>query len=190
MFAPKSSLPAWLQVPGLRGIAELSCGGLHTLALRHGGQVLAWGANQNGVLGLGGGKLSKQTARRPEPVPGLEAEGVSAGWKHSAAVAGHGRLLTWGWGGSQGRPRAHCAIDARAGWPPYLCLCCSDGPLLGCSPSLPCQSHCMISPDSPLSYMHRAHVLFTSTIHVAPAFTAASPSWLCCRHGAFGAVQH
>jgi hypothetical protein len=54
---------ALMQVPGLHGIAQLACGGLHSLALRHSGDVLAWGANQNGVLGLGAGRLSKQTSK-------------------------------------------------------------------------------------------------------------------------------
>lgn len=91
-----------LQVPDLHGIMQLACGGLHSLALRSSGQALAWGANQNGVLGLGSGKGIKQSSRTPEPLPGFSAEQLAAGWKHSAAVAGGGRMYTWGWGGSQG----------------------------------------------------------------------------------------
>lgn len=40
----------------------------------------------------------------PAQVPGLKAEQVAAGWKHSAAITSGGRLYTWGWGGSQGEP--------------------------------------------------------------------------------------
>ena len=61
---------------------------------------MAWGANQNGCLGLG--HQQQQQARRPARVPKLAAEHVAAGWKHSAAVTADGRLLTWGFGGSQG----------------------------------------------------------------------------------------
>lgn len=78
----------------------MACGSLHTLALQYGGTVLAWGANQNGVLGLGHEK-HRQPAR-PSKVPGVLAEQIDAGWKHSAAVTGSGKLYTWGWGGSQG----------------------------------------------------------------------------------------
>lgn len=90
-------------IPGVQGVAKLSCGGLHTLAARQGAGsgVVAWGANQNGELGLGAGV--NLDSRHPAAVKGLEsAETISAGWKHSAAVTGNGRLFTWGWGGSQG----------------------------------------------------------------------------------------
>jgi alpha-tubulin suppressor-like RCC1 family protein len=62
---------------------------------------------QNGVLGLGHEK--NQQPQRPSKVPGILAEQISAGWKHSAAVMGSGRLFTWGWGGSQGRCACKCA---------------------------------------------------------------------------------
>lgn len=126
-------------LPQLKGrTAALACGSLHTLALLHGGGVMAWGANQasrarhgwraksptcracsepvrhnssrcprcprcplqNGVLGLG--HQAQQQPRLPSRVPALSAAQCSAGWKHSAAVTGNGRLYTWGWGGSQG----------------------------------------------------------------------------------------
>lgn len=40
-------------IKGLRGhnVIEVSCGGLHTLALRENGTVLAWGCNDDGSLG-------------------------------------------------------------------------------------------------------------------------------------------
>ncbi|PSC71361.1 ultraviolet-B receptor UVR8 [Micractinium conductrix] len=88
-------------LPPLRGnTAAIACGWLHTLAVAHGGAVLSWGANQNGVLGHGHEK--DQTPKWPTRIPCLEAKQVAAGWKHSAAVTTGGRLCTWGWGGSQG----------------------------------------------------------------------------------------
>ena len=59
---------------------------------------------QNGVLGHG--HEQKEQPKRPSKVPGIAAEQVAAGWKHSAAVTGAGKLYTWGWGGSQGEPGA------------------------------------------------------------------------------------
>lgn len=97
--AEDAEMPAAL--PPLRGAtAGLACGFQHTLAVTRTGDVLAWGANQNGVLGLGHEK--DQRSKRPSKVPGLKAEQVAAGWKHSAAITSGGRLYTWGWGGSQG----------------------------------------------------------------------------------------
>ena len=40
---------------GLAGVRVLALGGLHALAVRAGGRVAAWGANQNGALGLPSG---------------------------------------------------------------------------------------------------------------------------------------
>jgi hypothetical protein len=48
--------------------------------------------------------------RTPDQIPGLSGvEQVSAGWKHSACVTSGSRLLTWGWGGSQGEV-PHCSF--------------------------------------------------------------------------------
>lgn len=62
------------QVAGLHGVAGLAAGGLHTLAVKHTGEVLAWGANQNGVLG--GGRTQQNAIREPMPVPGIMAQQV------------------------------------------------------------------------------------------------------------------
>ena len=63
-----------MQVPEVHGIADMAMGGAHTLALRHSENVVAWGANQNGVLGLGVG-ISKD-ARLPVTVPKLKCSQV------------------------------------------------------------------------------------------------------------------
>ena len=47
---------SWMrQVEGLAGVRDLALGGLHALAVRAGGRIAAWGANQNGALGLPSG---------------------------------------------------------------------------------------------------------------------------------------
>jgi alpha-tubulin suppressor-like RCC1 family protein len=104
--------PIELQIPR-RTVRDIACGATHSLAITEGGVVASWGAEQNGCLGRsnvgnstrgdssssgGGGDI-----RIPEPVPGISgAEQIAAGWKHSAAIVSGGKLLTWGWGGSQG----------------------------------------------------------------------------------------
>lgn len=63
-----------LQVDGLHGAMQLAMGGAHTLALRQTDDVVAWGANQNGVLGMGVGV--SQDARVPKRVPKLSCSQV------------------------------------------------------------------------------------------------------------------
>ncbi|KAL3157516.1 hypothetical protein ABBQ32_011978 [Trebouxia sp. C0010 RCD-2024] len=88
------------QVADVHGVTRLALGGAHTIALRQTDDLLAWGANQNGVLGLGIGV--SQDARTPVKVPKLSCSQVSTGWKHSAAIGHQGDLYAWGWGGSVG----------------------------------------------------------------------------------------
>lgn len=110
-------------------VSSVACGGGHALALTAAGSVWAWGADQNGCLGLGDSPAPAAAAgarRGPAPVapPNSLARGaapavaVAAGWRHSAALyavpGGDGdgegggggaaplRLATWGWGGSEG----------------------------------------------------------------------------------------
>ena len=58
----------------MRGIEQLALGGSHSLAVRHSGELLAWGSNQNGVLGLGRGNNSD--AATPTLVPNIFCDQV------------------------------------------------------------------------------------------------------------------
>ena len=73
-------------VEGLAGavVVKVACGDTHTLALALTGEVFAWGAGEDGQLGLGG----PDGAATPARVPGLPpAVGdVACGLVHSAAV--------------------------------------------------------------------------------------------------------
>ncbi len=69
-----NAIRAPLQVPKLHGIEQLALGGSHSLAVRHTGQLLAWGSNQNGVLGLGRGNSSD--AATPTLVPKIFCDQV------------------------------------------------------------------------------------------------------------------
>ena len=89
-----------VRVPGLHGVAQLACGGLHTLALTHGGATFSWGANEHGSLGLG--DVEGPQLRVPSLIPDVSLAQVSCGWKHSGGVSGSGSLFAWGWGGSMG----------------------------------------------------------------------------------------
>ncbi len=77
--------PASVQVAGLHGVAGIALGGAHTLALRQTDDLLAWGANQNGVLGLG--VAVSQDARIPTRVPKLSCSQVRTApfqWFHAS----------------------------------------------------------------------------------------------------------
>ena len=81
-------------VAGLTGVASLSAGTYHTLAVRSDGTVWAWGWNGLGQLGDG------TTTDRPAPVKvaGLtDVVEVSAGAAHSLAVKVDGTVWAWGW---------------------------------------------------------------------------------------------
>jgi len=80
-------------------VQSVSCGGNHSVAHNFNGQVLVWGANDNGVLGLG---LEDKGMPEPRVLERVDAVQVASGWKHSAAITSKGTVLTWGWGGSMG----------------------------------------------------------------------------------------
>lgn len=88
------------QVPGLHNVSHLALGGLYGMAVQGNGALMAWGSNEAGVLGMG--REAQRSLRSPTRVPRLLCEQVSCGWKHAAALTGHGALYSWGWGGSAG----------------------------------------------------------------------------------------
>jgi hypothetical protein len=62
----------------VRRVAQVACGGLHTLAVTESGRLFAWGANGQGQLGLGRGV---RAAASPALVTALtgETEGGGSG---------------------------------------------------------------------------------------------------------------
>lgn len=69
----------------------LAGGSAHSLALTHGDDVYAWGANESGELGDGG----TATHKTPEKVL-TAAAGVAAGAQFSVAAMDDGTVQTWG----------------------------------------------------------------------------------------------
>ena len=63
-----------VQVAGVHSVTGLALGGAHTLAVRQTDDLMAWGANQNGVLGLG--IATSQDACTPVKVPKLQCSQV------------------------------------------------------------------------------------------------------------------
>lgn len=81
-------------VESLAGVAAITAGADHGLALVSGGTVMAWGADSFGELGNGEVKPNEGT---PVAVTGLsDVTAISAGTHDSAALLGSGSVMTWG----------------------------------------------------------------------------------------------
>jgi RHS repeat-associated protein len=82
-------------VPSLTGgVAAISAGFEHALALLANGTVMSWGDNRGGDLGSGTCCTSNPT---PAKVSGLSgAVAVAAGYNHSLALLSNGTVMAWG----------------------------------------------------------------------------------------------
>ena len=115
-------------------IMAVACGHRHTAAVTEDGGLWAWGAGDEGQLGL------TSLEHRPEPsfVGGLEMFGgvrfvmLAARYLHSAALASDGAVWTWGrgkygclgHGDEQARPRpTRLAKEAFGGSPAVMVAC-------------------------------------------------------------------
>src|SRR5204862_1762802 len=80
------------RLDGLAGIAAISAGGFHDLALGSDSTVWSWGANDFGQLGTGG-----SSRRMPAQVPGLRGVmALAAGGYHRPGVKDARRVWAWG----------------------------------------------------------------------------------------------
>ena len=78
----------------LTGVTAIAGGGSHTVALKGGGTVWAWGSNAVGQLGDG------TTTQRTTPVQVSTLSGVTAiaaGLSHTVALKGDGTVWDWGY---------------------------------------------------------------------------------------------
>ena len=78
---------------------QVACGSNFNLVLDDKGQIYAWGGNERGQLGLGGG-FNMDLESVPRHIEGLSNENIvhiSAGQAHAAAVTESGELYMWGY---------------------------------------------------------------------------------------------
>lgn len=98
-------MPYPVAVPGLSGVAAISAGYSHSLALMKDGTVRAWGENRWGEVGDG----TTTTRESPVLVAGVRnAVAVAAGQGFSVAALADGTVMTWGnrFAGALGRTPA------------------------------------------------------------------------------------
>jgi len=123
------SSSVFLEVEALRGdfISEVTCGGLHTLAISDSRICYSWGANDEGQAGHG----QRSLVAKPAPVrdrEGIleEVTGLSAGNKHSMLLTRGG--ICWGFGDgshgklAQGDTRDRVSAERCKGFPPAVCI--------------------------------------------------------------------
>ena len=85
------------RVPGLADVAAVSVGDDHFVAVDTTGHVWAWGAGDQGQLGLGSAGSASTPTRLDTVTPGLPAfVDVEAGYQYSLAVDATGQVWTWG----------------------------------------------------------------------------------------------
>lgn len=77
-------------------VRAVSAGGAHMLCVTSRGQLLVWGENSRGQLGLGDLKDRSSPTRVFHPSHGVWSASVAAGEGHSLAVDTTGRLYAWG----------------------------------------------------------------------------------------------
>lgn len=76
-----------------QGVLFVAAGKAHSLAITEAGEVLAWGANEDGLLGTGW--VTKQLVPKQIDI-GTGAKAIAAGWHHSIVLTEDGDVLTWG----------------------------------------------------------------------------------------------
>ena len=86
--------PVPLEVPEIVAAKAIAAGSNHSLAVLRDGNVMVWGNNLHGQLGIG----SISNRESPTLVPGIDGVvAVSAGTTHSVALRSDGTV--WSWGG-------------------------------------------------------------------------------------------
>jgi alpha-tubulin suppressor-like RCC1 family protein len=113
---PCTSYTSPVSVPALTGVSQIAVGSWHGLALMPAGNVLSWGDNGSGQLGINsacnGGVESCTGSATPTAVGGLTGvTEVAAAGDFSAAVRSDGTLWTWGNNGSGELGKPACGSE-------------------------------------------------------------------------------
>ncbi|CAG9769467.1 unnamed protein product [Ceutorhynchus assimilis] len=77
-------------------IVQLACGQRHTVALTDSGDILSWGANNFGQLGVGSFSPSETVPKRVNAISGLPFVFITCGANHTFAISKSGAVFGWG----------------------------------------------------------------------------------------------
>ncbi len=84
-----------VEIPGLNGVVSLAAGKDHTCAVTGDGNVHCWGRNRLGQVGTD--PTGDPEINAPRRVDGItDAVEVAAGYNHTCARLGSGRVMCWG----------------------------------------------------------------------------------------------
>jgi len=79
---------------------QVSCGGVHTAAIKTDGSLWVWGDNADGQLGINDSIFADKNTPVTTFAGGNNWKQVSCGTDHTAAIKADGSLWVWGSGGS------------------------------------------------------------------------------------------
>uniref|UniRef100_A0A673FNZ0 Probable E3 ubiquitin-protein ligase HERC4 n=1 Tax=Sinocyclocheilus rhinocerous TaxID=307959 RepID=A0A673FNZ0_9TELE len=79
-----------------RQVIQIACGDHHSMALTHDGQLLVWGENSHGQLGLEKDHPGSPSAQHVQSLSGIPLAQISAGGDHSFGLSLSGVVFGWG----------------------------------------------------------------------------------------------
>uniref|UniRef100_A0A672KKF7 Probable E3 ubiquitin-protein ligase HERC3 n=1 Tax=Sinocyclocheilus grahami TaxID=75366 RepID=A0A672KKF7_SINGR len=79
-----------------RQVIQIACGDHHSVALTKDGQVLVWGENSHGQLGLRKDHPGSPSAQHVQSLSGIPLAQISAGGDHSFVLSLSGVVFGWG----------------------------------------------------------------------------------------------
>uniref|UniRef100_A0A672K970 Regulator of chromosome condensation 1 n=1 Tax=Sinocyclocheilus grahami TaxID=75366 RepID=A0A672K970_SINGR len=79
-----------------RQVIQIACGDHHSMALTKDGQVLVWGENSHGQLGLRKDHPGSPSAQHVQSLSGIPLAQISAGGDHSFVLSLSGVVFGWG----------------------------------------------------------------------------------------------
>jgi alpha-tubulin suppressor-like RCC1 family protein len=88
-------VPGYVRLPRHTKVTAIAAGSISDFAVTSAGRLLAWGNNQNGMLGDGTLTVRKAPVlvRLPK---GVKVSAVAVGLQHTLALTRSGKLLAWG----------------------------------------------------------------------------------------------